>query len=30
MDFTIPIDHREKLKGSGKIDKYLDLARDLK
>ena len=27
MDFTIPADHRVKIKESKKRDKYLDLAR---
>ena len=30
MDFAVPTDHRVKLKGSEKKDKYLDLARELK
>ena len=30
MDFAVLVDHRLKLKESEKIDKYLDLARDLK
>ena len=30
MDFTIPVDHRIKLKENEKKDKYLDLARELK
>ena len=30
MDFTIPVDYRVKLIESEKIDKYLDLARELK
>ena len=30
MDFIIPIDHELKRKQSRKIDKYLDLARELK
>ena len=30
MDFTVPADHRIKLKESEKKDKYLDLARKLK
>ena len=30
VDFTIPADHRIKLKESEKKDKYLDLARELK
>ena len=30
MDFAVPADHRVKLKGSEKKDKYLDLARKLK
>ena len=30
MDFTVPANHREKLKESKKKDKYLDLAWDLK
>ena len=30
VDFAIPADHRIKLKESGKKDKYLDLARELK
>ena len=30
MDFAVPADHRVKLKGSEKRDKYLDLARKLK
>ena len=30
MDFTIPANHRVKLKESEKKDKYLDLARELK
>ena len=30
MDFTVLIDHRVKLKESGKISKYLDLATELK
>ena len=28
MDFAVPTDHRVKLKGSEKKDKYLDLARE--
>ena len=27
MDFAITADHKEKIKGSEKIDKYLDLSR---
>ena len=30
VDFAVPADHRVKLKESEKIDKYLDLARELK
>ena len=30
VDFTVPADHRIKLKESKKKDKYLDLARELK
>ena len=30
MDFALPADHRVKLKESEKIDKYLDLAWELK
>ena len=30
VDFAIPADHKVKLKESEKIDKYLDLARELK
>ncbi len=30
MDFTVPADHRIKLKECEKKDKYLDLARELK
>ena len=30
VDFTVPGDHRVKLKESKKRDKYLDLARELK
>ena len=30
MDFAVPADHRVKVKESEKIDKYLDLARELK
>ena len=30
MDFTLPADHRIKLKESEKKDKYLDLARELR
>ena len=30
MDFAVPVDHRVKLKESENIDKYLDLARELK
>ena len=30
VDFSIPVDHRVKLKESEKRDKYLDLARELK
>ena len=30
VDFTIPADHRVKLRKSGKREKYLDLARGLK
>ena len=30
MDFTVPADHRIKLKEYEKKDKYLDLARELK
>ena len=30
MDFSVPADHRVKLKESEKKDKYLDLARELK
>ena len=29
-DFTVPADHRVKLKESEKRDKYFDLARELK
>ena len=30
MDLAVPADHRVKIKESEKIDKYLDLARELK
>ena len=30
MDFAVPADHRVKMKKSEKIDKYLDLARELR
>ena len=30
MNFAVQVDHRVKLKGSKKKDKYLDLARELK
>ena len=30
MNFAVPAVHRVKLKESGKRDKYLDLARELK
>ena len=30
MDFAVPADHRIKLKGSEKKDKYFDLAREMK
>ena len=30
IEFTVPTDHRVKLKGNEKSDKYLDLARKLK
>ena len=30
VDFVIPADHRVKMKESEKINKYLDLARELK
>ena len=30
VDFTVPANHRVKMKESKKIDKYLDLARELK
>ena len=30
MDFTVPADHRVKLKENEKWDKYLDLTRELK
>ena len=30
MDFTVPMEQRQKLKESEDIDKYLDLARELK
>ena len=30
VDFAVPVDHRIKLKGCEKKDKYLDLARELK
>ena len=30
MDFAVPVDHRVKLKESGKKDKYRDLARELR
>ena len=30
MDFAVPADHRMKIKESDKINKYLDLARELK
>ena len=30
MYLSIPADHRKKIKENGKIDKYLDLARDLR
>ena len=30
VDFAVPADHRVKLKENEKMDKYLDLARELK
>ena len=30
VDFAVPADHRIKLKGREKKDKYLDLAREMK
>ena len=30
MDFAVPVDHKVKIKKIEKIDKYLDLARELK
>ena len=30
VDFAVPMDHRVKIKEFEKIDKYLDLARELK
>ena len=30
MDFAVPADHRVKIKENKKINKYLDLARELK
>ena len=30
MDFDVPANHRVKIKENEKIDKYLDLARELK
>ena len=30
MDFTVPVDHRVKLKESEKKNKYLDLGRELR
>ena len=30
VDFTVPMDHRVKIKESEKRDKYLDLARELR
>ena len=30
MEFAVPIDHKMKIKESEKIDKHLDLARELK
>ena len=30
MDFVVPMDHRVKMKESKKIDKYLDLVRELR
>ena len=30
MNYTVPADHRVKTKESQKLDKYLDLARELK
>ena len=30
MDFEVPTNHRVKMKENGKMDKYLDLARELK
>ena len=30
MDYAVPADHRVKLKGCEKTDKYLDLARELR
>ena len=30
MDFTVPADHRVKIKESKKKDKYIDLDRELK
>ena len=30
VDFVVPVFHRVKMKESEKIDKYLDLARELK
>ena len=30
VDFSVPADHRIRIKESEKIEKYLDLARELK
>ena len=30
MEFSVPADHKEKLKESEKKDKYLDIGRELK
>ena len=30
MDLAVPVDHRVEIKESKKVDKYLDLARELK
>ena len=30
MDFAVSVDHRRKIKETENIDKYLDLARELK
>ena len=30
MDFIVPVDHRVKIKESKKVNKYLNIARELK